>query len=169
MMGWLIFISINQLERFTTLLITGASQKLKQDESHQRQCSKTLLKKGTILDKCCFGVRHPLSLRVSLNVVCFFCTWSWGPQGTNEYNDEKRLTVHEATLLSYTHMLLLLSSCHLWSGCHHPIHQICHIDLSLLTGHVFGDGICFMNSFCAVLSFVMLEALLSPPSEKNKR
>lgn len=58
-------------------------------------------------------------------------------------------------------MLLLLSSCHLWSGCDHPIHQICQIDLFLLTGHVLGDGIYFMNSFCCAVRILYCGLLSS--------
>ena len=77
----------------------------------------------------------------------------------------KRLLVHEAATLSYTHMLLLLSSCHLWSGCHHPIHQICQRDRFLLTGHVSGDGICFINSFSVVLILFFSAAGSSLPTQ----
>lgn len=96
---------------------------------------------------------------VSANLLFFFVVVVlvlYMKMGSRVLNDplwmqqRKRLWVHKATTLSYTHMLLLLSSSHLWSGCDHPIHQICQIDLFLLTGHVLGDEICFMNSFCCV-------------------
>lgn len=102
-----------------------------------------------------------MSLHAS--ATCYFHVREAGVQGTKlpplNTTKRKRRSVHRTSTRSYTHMLLLLSSCHLWSGCHHLIHQICHIDLFLLTGHLLGDEICFMNSICVRMCVCIVRVL----------